>query len=87
MATVAIPQLLCNLTGGARTAEVPGATLGEIVAALDRLFPGFEARVHQGGQMSPTLAFTVDGRIALQGLATPVGPQSQVHILPAMGGG
>lgn len=87
MAKVAIPMLLCEFTGGVRAAEVEGVTLGEIVAGLERLFPGIEARIHDRGKLSPTLAFTVDGRIALAGLATPVGPQSQVVILPSMGGG
>lgn len=87
MATVSIPLLLCDFTGGAREAEVDGATLGEVVSALDARFPGIEARIHDRGKMSPTLAFTVDGQIALRGLATPVGLQSRVHILPSMGGG
>lgn len=87
MATVSIPLLLTGFTGGARTAEVPGATLGEIVAGLEARFPGIEARIHESGRMSPTLAFTIDGRIALRGLDTPVGPHSEVCILPSMGGG
>jgi molybdopterin converting factor small subunit len=87
MASVSIPLLLTEWTGGDRRAVVAGRTLGEIVAALDRLYPGIEARIHDGGRISPSLAFTVDGRIALESLDTPVGPQSDVHILPSMGGG
>jgi len=87
MATVTIPLLLKDVTGGTRRAEVPGATLAEIIRALDRIHPGIEARIHAGGKLNPNLAFTVDGAIATQGLATPVGPQSEVSILPTFGGG
>lgn len=87
MATVTVPLLLKDVTGGARRAEVPGATLAEIIRALDRIHPGIEARIFSGGKLNPNLAFTVDGAIATQGLATPVGPQSEVSILPTFGGG
>jgi molybdopterin converting factor small subunit len=87
MATVTIPLLLKDVTGGARRAEVSGATVEQIVAALDRLHPGFEARVRAGDKLSPIVAITVDGRIALDGLATPVRPDSEVCFLPSFGGG
>ena len=87
MATVSIPRLFEDLTGGARQAEVAGATLAEIIAALDAVHPGMERRIRQGESINPNVAFTVDGRIATRGLATPVGPDSQVSILPAFGGG
>jgi molybdopterin converting factor small subunit len=87
MATVAIPLLLKHFTGGRRSAEVPGSTLAEIVAALDGLYPGIGGRILEDGQISPTLAVTVDGRIAAQGPDTPVGPESEIRLLPSLGGG
>ena len=87
MATVVIPLLLKNFTGGQRSAEVSGATVSEIVAALDGLYPGIGGRIVEKGQISPTVAVTVDGRIAAAGLDTPVGPESEVRLLPALGGG
>ena len=87
MVNVSIPLLLKDVTGGARQAEVTGSTLAEIIAALDAIHPGIAARIHDGEKISPTLAFVIDGKIATGGLATPVGPQSQVNILPAFGGG
>ena len=36
---------------------------------------------------NPTVALVVDGKIAAEGLATPVGPSSRVNVLPAFGGG
>ena len=87
MASVVIPLLLQNFTSGERSAEVSGSTLSEIVAALDRLYPGIGGRIIENGQISPTVAVTVDGRIAGAGLDTPVGSDSEVRLLPALGGG
>jgi hypothetical protein len=87
MATVSIPLLFEDLTDGARQAEVAGATLAEIIAALDAIHPGIEGRIRHGERINPNVAFTVDGRVATRGLATPVGPESQIGILPAFGGG
>ena len=87
MATVSIPLLLKDVTGGARRVEVQGSTLEEIIAAVDRIHPGIEARVRDGDKLSPTVAFTIDGKIACRGLATPVQPESEVCVLPSFGGG
>lgn len=87
MATVSIPLLFKDVTGGARRAEVDGSTLAEIIAALDAVHPGIGARICDGDKISPTVAFTVDGKIAAGGLATPVGPASEICMLPSFGGG
>ena len=87
MATVSIPLLFEDLTGGARRAEVAGETLGEVIATLDTIHPGIGARIHDGRKISPNLTLVIDGKLATLGLATPVRPQSQVNILPAFGGG
>ena len=87
MATVVIPLLLKDFTGSQRSADVPGSTLSEVVTALDGLYPGIGGRIIENGQISPTIAVTVDGRIAAGGLDTPVGSDSEVRLLPALGGG
>jgi molybdopterin converting factor small subunit len=87
MATVTIPLLLKDVTGGARRAEVSGSSLAEILGALDRIYPGIEQRVQSEGKILPYVTLTIDGAIAAQGLSSPVGPQSEVCILPSMGGG
>ena len=87
MATVSIPLLLKDVTGGARRVEVQGSTLEEIITALEGIHPGIEARIRHGDKLSPTVAFTVDGKIAARGLATPVRPDSEVCMLPSFGGG
>jgi molybdopterin synthase sulfur carrier subunit len=87
MATVSIPLLLQDVTGGARRVEVEGSTLEQIILAMEAIHPGIEARVRDGDRLRPTVAFTVDGKIASQGLATPVEPDSDVCVLPSFGGG
>jgi len=87
MAKVTIPLLFQDLTGGTRNAEVEGATLADVIASLDRLFPGMASRVLHGDRFNSTVAITVDGRLAAQGPATAVEPKSEVCILPAFGGG
>jgi len=87
MATVTIPLMLKEVTGGARRTQVAGRTLAEILAALDRVFPGIEARIQSDGKILPYVILTIDGAVAAQGLSSPVGPQSEVSILPSMGGG
>jgi len=87
MATVTIPLLFKDLTGGTRETEVHAATVGEIVDALDRRFPGLAAQLVEDGRVVVNLAIVVDGRIAADGLDTPVKPDSRVNVLPAFGGG
>ncbi len=87
MADISIPLLLKEYTNGSRKATVAGSTLAEIVAGLDAIYPGIEAKICDGEKLRPTLAFTVDGKIAAAGLDTPVGPDSQINILPSFGGG
>ena len=87
MATVSIPLLLKDATDGARRAEVAGATLAEIIAALETIYPGIESQILDAEKIRPNLAFIVDGKLAAQGLATPLKPHSQINILPAFGGG
>ncbi len=87
MATVSIPLLLRDVTGEVREATVEGATIGEVVDALDARFPGLKGQIARDGKPITTITFTVDGRIASLGLATPVSPDARVAILPTFGGG
>jgi len=87
MATVSIPSLLRKYTGGRERAEVRGRNVGELVAELDRQFPGFAAHLIEAGELKPSIAVSVDGEIGTAGLLEPVGETSEVHFLPAIGGG
>ena len=87
MANVTLPLLLKEFTGGARRADVSGASVAEILHGLGRLYPGLEGRIQRDGKLDPNLLVAVDGAIAAEGLSTPVRPDSQVSILPTFGGG
>ena len=87
MATVVLPRSLVALFPGAeRRTSVPGASVAEVVAALDGLIPGVADRVlAPGPAIREHLNVYVDGERAT--LATPVGPDSVVHVIPAVSGG
>ena len=86
MAIVFIPAQLQELTA-AKQVEVPGRSVREIVAALDERFAGIATRLCDGGQLSPSLQVSVDDVISTRGLDAEVGPRSEIHFLPAIGGG
>jgi molybdopterin converting factor small subunit len=82
-----IPSLLRDLTQGQETVRVPGGTVRQIIDALERRYPGIKDRLCQGGRLRPGIAVAVDGQVASLGLLQMVGPDSEVHFLPAVSGG
>ena len=87
MAIVHIPTQLRSLSGGAERVVVPGATLRQVIAALDVAHPGIGDRLCVGDGISPGLAVSIDGAFTNRGLLAKIGPQSEIHFLPAIGGG
>jgi sulfur-carrier protein len=87
MATVWLPSLLRPLAGGQREVTAQGATVGEIIAALERAHPGIADRLCAGDRLQPGIAIAVDGETTTLGMLEPVRPDSTVQILPAIAGG
>jgi sulfur-carrier protein len=88
LAVVWIPALLRPLTGGDRTATVPGATLREVIDNLDARYPGIKDRLTtEEGQLQPEIAAAIDGETEHLGLLEPVRESSEVHFIPAISGG
>jgi molybdopterin synthase sulfur carrier subunit len=87
MATVWIPPLLRDLTAGAQSIVVPGETVRDLIAALDARYPGLADRLIEEGALRRGLVLMVDGVTSRQGLRTRVRPESEVHFVPAIGGG
>jgi molybdopterin converting factor small subunit len=87
MASVWIPSLLRELCSGERVVQVPGATVRQVIENLESRCPGIRGRLVEGGELRPELAVSVDGETTQIGLLQPVGEASEVHILPALGGG
>ena len=85
MATVRLPAQLARLAGGASEVQVAGATLREVIEALDRAHPGLHERLVSGDRLRPGMAAAVDNVLAT--LRHPVGEASEVVFLPALAGG
>ncbi len=87
MAMVYIPSQWRDLTGAVDRLELPGRNLREISRELESRFPGIAERLVEGDAIAAGLAASIDGAIASRGMYSPVGPTSEVHFLPAIGGG
>ncbi|MGH2393825.1 MAG: ubiquitin-like small modifier protein 1 [Candidatus Limnocylindria bacterium] len=89
MSRVRIPPVLRETVGGARELEASGGTVLEVLDDLFAQHPTLRERVTTGGKLSPFVNLYVNGRDVryTTGLATPVSPDDQVILLPAMAGG
>lgn len=87
MATVIIPALLRKLSHGQERATARGSNVRQIVDDLERQFPGIKAQLVEHGEIKSSIAVSVDGEMGLGGLLDPVGENSEVYFLPAIGGG
>jgi len=78
-----------RLTGGLKTVQVPGGTIRQIVRNLEKQFPGTRARLcdEQEDDFLPGIAVIVDGEASQLGMLERVREDSEVHVLPALGGG
>ena len=87
MASIHIPPQMRDLTGGLADVIVAGATLRQALRSLDEQFPGLSARIAVEDRIAPGLAVSIDGVVTSRGLLAKVEPTSEIHILPAFGGG
>ena len=87
MAKVWIPSLLRDLTGGEARVTVPGETVRQVIANLEARYPGIEARLCEEDRLRPNISVVVDGRVSNQRLRHKLDQGSEVHFLPAIGGG
>jgi len=88
--TIRVPTTLRTLTGGASEVAVEGATVGDVLAALEAEHPGFAERIldDDGGLRRFVNVFVADDDVRfLQALATPVPDGETVSIIPAVAGG
>jgi hypothetical protein len=84
--TVIIPTQLRGYTQGAKEVEAAGATLRDVLADLDRQFPGFRFRViDEQDRVRPHILIFIGGD-RCEDIATPVG-DAEVLIAGALSGG
>lgn len=88
--TVRVPPVFRTMTGGQSQVEVEGATVSEVLAALDAAHPGFQAKLlgDDGKLVRYVNVFVDDDDVRfLQGLDTPVPDGVEVSIMQAVAGG
>ena len=90
MATVRIPTPLRKLTQGKEEVLAQGATIGELLADLERQYPGIKERIcdDKGAVRRFVNVFANDEDIRfLKNLETPVQDKDEISIVPAIAGG
>ena len=90
MSTLYVPAVLRPQVGGAKSLELPGATVGQLINALLAQHPGLGGQLlTPEGELNRFVNVYVNGQDVryLDGLATPVGDRDEVRLLPAMAGG
>jgi sulfur-carrier protein len=87
MATVYIPEPLQSLSRGQKEVTLEATTVRQIIAQLEALYPGMEDALVEDGDLKPHVAVAVDGEVSILGVMEPVSADSEVHFIPALGGG
>ena len=83
---ILIPTPLRSYTG-AREIEANGATIGELLAELDRLYPGLRFRmIDEQNKIRPHMRVFVNGEQSFD-MARPLGADDAVQIVQALSGG
>ncbi len=84
---VRIPTPLRSYTGQAPTVEAEGGTVAELLADLDRQYPGLRFRVvDEQGRLRPHMKVFVD-QDSVRELDTPVVEAAEVTLMQALSGG
>jgi molybdopterin synthase sulfur carrier subunit len=87
MPRVFIPPLLRSLTGNVEEVEIDAKNVRQVIEQLETRFPGIRSRLCEDDGLKPGISVAVDGNVSLLGMLQKVGQQSEVHFLPAIGGG
>ena len=88
--TVRVPPVFRPLTGGQSSVQVEGATVAQVLTALDAAHPGFKDKLlaDDGSLVRYVNVFVDDDDVRfLQGLDTPVPDGITVSIMQAVAGG
>ena len=89
MAEVWIPSKLQELTCGKQQVQVEGTSVRRLINNLEILHPGIKEFLVDDGEddLVAGLAVIIDGEVSLLGMLEKVQENSEVHFLPAIGGG
>ena len=70
-----------RFTGGETVFEVDADTVRRMILELDRRFPGLGRQIDEG------MAVAIDGEIYQDAYQAPLKPESEVVLIPKIGGG
>ena len=87
MVTVFIPTMLQPMSGGVKQVDIEAKNVRQVIDQLDQLYPGIKDRLVEENKIRSNLAVAIDGEVARMGLLERVGDNSEVHFVPAIGGG
>jgi hypothetical protein len=74
-------QAARRFTGDVTEIEVEANTFRRMVLELDRRFPGL------GRQIDESMAVAIDGEIFQDAYLAPLKPESEIYLIPKIGGG
>jgi len=80
MATVHLPSGWTRHTGGAEQIVIDASRVDDLLDALVARFPALAVELEQ-------VAVAIDGQIFHHARYEPLGPDSEVHLLPPVAGG
>jgi len=78
---VSISSKVRDLTGGLDAFDVEAATVRGLIRALEARFPGL------GELVEAEMSLAIDGEIHQDAMAEPLGPASEVVLIPRISGG
>ena len=82
MARVVAAGSACRqFTGGAVEFDIEAASVGAMIAELEARFPGF------GDHIARRMAIAIDGEIHQDADGAPLTADSEVYLIPRIGGG
>jgi sulfur-carrier protein len=81
MARVVLTKGLTQFTGGESEFELEVSNIRQLLRALGERFPALAPHLADG------LAVAIDGEIFQDTLLEPIGPESEVHLIPKIAGG
>lgn len=70
-----------QLAGGDTEASIDASTVRDLLARLGERYPALAPHLDEG------VAFAIDGEIHQDALFSPIGPNSNVHLMPKIAGG
>ncbi len=81
MARVVFTGNFRHLVGHEAEADIPAANVRDLLARLGERYPALAPHLDEG------LALAIDGEIHQDALFSPVGPESEVCLMPKIAGG